>query len=88
VAGGANILSMTAHRRRRMRLCIQGTVQGVGFRPHVYGLATQLGLSGFVFNDDKGIVIEVEGCTATFRPSRPRFTTTRPCSRASMPFRS
>lgn len=52
---------MKAYRRRRMRLCIQGTVQGVGFRPHVYGLATQLGLSGFVFNDDKGVVIEVEG---------------------------
>lgn len=45
----------------RKRFRVQGIVQGVGFRPHVYGLATKLGLSGFVLNDSAGVLIEVEG---------------------------
>jgi hydrogenase maturation protein HypF len=36
-------------------------VQGVGFRPFVFGLAEELGLSGFVLNDSQGVVVEVEG---------------------------
>lgn len=47
--------------RRRLRLRITGSVQGVGFRPYVYRLATELGLSGFVRNDERGVVIEAEG---------------------------
>ncbi|MCU0295013.1 MAG: carbamoyltransferase HypF [Candidatus Nanopelagicales bacterium] len=38
-----------------------GTVQGVGFRPFVYGLAEDLGLSGHVGNDVHGVFIEVQG---------------------------
>ena len=38
-----------------------GTVQGVGFRPFVYSLATRLGLSGFVGNASEGVCAEVEG---------------------------
>jgi hydrogenase maturation protein HypF len=45
----------------RQRIHVQGVVQGVGFRPHVYGLATRLGLTGFVGNDSGGVFIEVEG---------------------------
>ncbi|MDQ3785084.1 MAG: carbamoyltransferase HypF [Actinomycetota bacterium] len=45
----------------RQRLRIGGTVQGVGFRPFVYALASRLGLGGFVLNDSRGVVIEVEG---------------------------
>lgn len=40
---------------------MDGVVQGVGFRPYVYGLAGEVGLSGHVFNDGRGVEIEVEG---------------------------
>jgi hydrogenase maturation protein HypF len=45
----------------RRRLRIAGVVQGVGFRPYVYGLATELGLSGEVGNGTGGVVLEIEG---------------------------
>ncbi|MFN8441202.1 MAG: carbamoyltransferase HypF [Caldilineaceae bacterium] len=45
----------------RLRIEVQGVVQGVGFRPFVYSLATRFGLSGFVGNDSHGVFIEVEG---------------------------
>ena len=47
--------------RRRLRVCVHGVVQGVGFRPFVYASAASLGLSGFVRNDSCGAVVEVEG---------------------------
>ena len=40
---------------------MEGIVQGVGFRPFVYSLATRLGLGGFVGNDVDGVFAEVEG---------------------------
>jgi hydrogenase maturation protein HypF len=43
---------------------VEGVVQGVGFRPHVYRLATGEGLAGHVFNDERGVLIEVEGARA------------------------
>ena len=36
-------------------------MQGVGFRPFVYALATRLGLAGWVGNDVDGVFAEVEG---------------------------
>jgi len=45
----------------RRRLRVSGIVQGVGFRPFVYGLATSARLGGFVGNDTDGVFIEVEG---------------------------
>ncbi len=38
-----------------------GQVQGVGFRPAVYRFATQLNLTGFVYNDTKGVTVELQG---------------------------
>ncbi len=46
---------------KRFRISLQGAVQGVGFRPFVYNLATELSLRGFVINDSHGVLIEVEG---------------------------
>lgn len=45
----------------RRAIIVQGTVQGVGFRPFVYTLALQSGLGGFVKNQSGHVVIEVEG---------------------------
>ncbi len=45
----------------RRRLDLRGQVQGVGFRPFVYRLATELRLGGTVANNSNGAVIEVEG---------------------------
>ena len=47
--------------RRRLRVCVRGVVQGVGFRPFVYACAATLGLTGSVRNDSSGAVIEIEG---------------------------
>lgn len=45
----------------RLDLQLQGAVQGVGFRPFVYRLATELSLGGWVNNTVSGVFIEVEG---------------------------
>ncbi|GAB6181468.1 carbamoyltransferase HypF [Desulfotomaculum defluvii] len=49
------------HQLQRYKIRVSGIVQGVGFRPFVYRLATKYGLSGTVNNDKIGVVIEVEG---------------------------
>ena len=46
---------------RREALQVRGVVQGVGFRPFVYRLAAEEGLSGFIGNDTDGVTIEIEG---------------------------
>ena len=48
----------------RRAIEVRGIVQGVGFRPFVYALATRLGLGGLVGNDVDGVFIEVEGSPA------------------------
>jgi hydrogenase maturation protein HypF len=45
----------------RAKITVHGAVQGVGFRPFVYRLATQLRLNGWVLNSSQGVFIEVEG---------------------------
>ena len=50
---------MAANVRTSIR--VEGVVQGVGFRPFVYSLATRLGLAGWVGNDVDGVFAEVEG---------------------------
>ena len=45
----------------RLKITIQGAVQGVGFRPFIYKLATRLNLTGWVLNSTQGVFIEAEG---------------------------
>jgi hydrogenase maturation protein HypF len=45
----------------RHRIRVAGVVQGVGFRPFVHRLASELCLSGHVGNDSDGVFVEVEG---------------------------
>jgi len=45
----------------RAGLTILGAVQGVGFRPFLFHLATELGLRGWVANFPGGVLVEVEG---------------------------
>lgn len=54
----SSVIGSTIERRR---IVIHGIVQGVGFRPFVYGEALQWNLVGFVLNDSRGVTIEVEG---------------------------
>ena len=60
------------------RIHIRGTVQGVGFRPWVYRVATEIGVSGRVRNDSSGVIIEafgdpaaLEGFTGALRGAPP-----------------
>ncbi len=45
----------------RLKIAVRGAVQGVGFRPFVFRLATGLGLTGGVHNSSQGVFIEAEG---------------------------
>ncbi|MBI3160127.1 MAG: carbamoyltransferase HypF [Chloroflexi bacterium] len=50
---------------RGVSIHIRGLVQGVGFRPFVYNLASRLALQGWVLNSASGVNIEVDGPAAT-----------------------
>ncbi len=45
----------------RVTYSVTGIVQGVGFRPYVYGLARRCALKGYVLNDAMGVQIVLEG---------------------------
>ena len=47
--------------RERLKVIVRGAVQGVGFRPFVYRLASELKLNGWVSNSSQGVFAELEG---------------------------
>ncbi|MBY0547263.1 MAG: carbamoyltransferase HypF [Candidatus Obscuribacterales bacterium] len=47
----------------RKRITVTGLVQGVGFRPFIYRLAKQFGLSGFVQNRGGVVIVEAQGAS-------------------------
>ena len=51
----------TTARTERRRFTVTGVVQGVGFRPFVYRVATELGLVGMVGNDSSSVFAEAQG---------------------------
>jgi hydrogenase maturation protein HypF len=52
------------HEVLRRGVVVRGVVQGVGFRPFVYRLAAEEGLTGWIGNDTDGVTIEIEGTEA------------------------
>jgi hydrogenase maturation protein HypF len=63
---------------QRAHIVIRGAVQGVGFRPFVYRLATELNLQGWVLNSSEGVFIEVQGTKDTLDDFRFRLEAEKP----------
>ena len=63
---------------QRLRITLRGAVQGVGFRPFVYRLATEMSLTGWVVNSSSGLVVEVEGGPEPLRHFAERIERERP----------
>src|SRR3984885_1606244 len=62
----------------RRRFTVTGVVQGVGFRPFVHRIATELGLTGFVGNDSGAVFLEVQGPGALIDEFRQRLRADSP----------
>ena len=69
-------VNLNTHGRVRLTIC--GGVQGVGFRPFIYRLARDHGLSGWVMNTSRGVIIEVEGEFILLEHFIPRISTDQP----------
>src|ERR1700735_1432815 len=63
---------------QRLRVTLRGAVQGVGFRPFVYRLATEMSLTGGVLNSSAGLVVEGGGRTEQMSPFEKRLEQERP----------
>ncbi len=48
-------------REKALEIHVYGLVQGVGFRPFIYNLATLLNLSGWALNRNDGVQIRIQG---------------------------
>ena len=62
----------------RLRVIIRGAVQGVGFRPFVFRLATELELGGWVNNSAQGVCVELEGSKQKLEEFLSRLTVEKP----------
>jgi hydrogenase maturation protein HypF len=72
-------MTVAAHpATQRLRITLRGAVQGVGFRPFVYRLATEMSLTGWVLNSAAGLVVEVEGPTTQLSLFEQRLEQERP----------
>ncbi|TKS62859.1 MAG: carbamoyltransferase HypF [Nitrospira sp.] len=64
----------------RLRITVEGTVQGVGFRPFVFRIAQQLGVAGWVTNSSHGALLELEGPVAVVEIFLERMRTEAPAA--------
>ncbi len=62
----------------RLKLVVRGAVQGVGFRPFIHRLASELTLCGWVNNSSQGVFIEVEGLRVDLEKFLLRLDTEKP----------
>jgi hydrogenase maturation protein HypF len=65
-------------RIERLRMMLRGAVQGVGFRPTIFRIATELGLAGWVQNSVAGLTLEVEGLASQIERFKERLEADRP----------
>ena len=70
--------TMSKPAAQRLRITLRGAVQGVGFRPFVYRLATEMSLTGWVLNSSSGLTVEVEGPPEALRRFEERIESERP----------
>jgi hydrogenase maturation protein HypF len=59
-------------------ISVRGIVQGVGFRPFVYGLAVKHNLKGWVYNTSEDVKIEVEGAAEAIKQFEQELETKAP----------
>lgn len=78
--------------KSRWRWHIRGQVQGVGFRPFVFRVATHAGVTGTVFNDAAGVHVEIQGTDealaafeAGFQRDMPPLARVASCQRSAIP---
>ncbi len=64
----------------RLHIELTGAVQGVGFRPFLYRLATEHALRGWVANTSSGLAAEVEGAAEDIARFLDRFKRERPAA--------
>jgi hydrogenase maturation protein HypF len=64
--------------RVRVRLALHGVVQGVGFRPFVHRLATEMSLTGWVNNSPQGVFVEAESPRPALEQFLRRLETEKP----------
>src|ERR1017187_8362238 len=66
------------HSRVRVKLGLHGAVQGVGFRPFVHRLATELSVTGWVNNSPQGVLVEAESLRPALEQFLHRLETEKP----------
>jgi hydrogenase maturation protein HypF len=74
----ASVQGSHADARTGRRISLTGTVQGVGFRPFVYRLALETGVTGRVRNDASGVTIEAFASPAALEAFERRLRADRP----------
>lgn len=68
----------TTQTQAARRYRVRGLVQGVGFRPTVYRIAVELGLSGTVYNDAEGVMVHLEGAPSALDAFAPTLLEQKP----------
>ena len=72
----------------KLKITIRGVVQGVGFRPFVYRLASEMHIKGWIINSSQGVFIEAESDKATLENFSERIRTERPANSYIQSFES
>jgi len=63
---------------KRIIITVQGSVQGVGFRPFVYRLAKRHNLVGHIKNTNTGVIIDIQGKVAVLEQFQKDLIETKP----------